>query len=297
MFGSWKGLGMRVLVLGASGMIGSAMFRVLSEQQDWSVFGTLRSGDVKQFFCSQINNNLLTCVDVDRPDEMLRAFSQVHPDVVVNCIGLTKHHKEAEDPLLAIPINALFPHRLTELCAVGGSRLVHVSTDCVFSGRKGAYSESDEADATDIYGKAKFLGEVHYPHSVTLRTSTIGHELQSQYGLLEWFLAQKGRCKGYRNAIFSGLPNTVFAQLVRDIVIPRPDLSGLYHVGASPINKYDLLRVIADVYGKSIEIDPDEDFKIDRSLNSQRFSLATGYVAPAWPELIKSMYAHQGRIK
>lgn len=284
---------MRVLVLGASGMIGSAMFRVLREQQDWSVFGTLRSGDAKRFFPSETGNNLLTRVDVDKPDEMLRAFSQVHPDVVVNCIGLTKHHKEAEAPLLAIPINALFPHRLAEVCAVGGARLVHVSTDCVFSGRKGAYSESDEADATDVYGKAKFLGEVNYPHAITLRTSTIGHELQSRYGLLEWFLAQQGGCKGYRNAIFSGLPNTVFAQLVRDIVIPRSDLSGLYHVGASPIGKYDLLRLIADVYGKSIDIDLDEQFMIDRSLNSERFSLATGYVAPAWPELIKSMHAYQ----
>lgn len=286
---------MRVLVLGASGMIGSAMFRVLSEQQDWSVFGTLRSGEAKRFFPRETGNNLLTRVDVDKPDEMLRAFSQVHPDVVVNCIGLTKHHKEAEAPLLAIPINALFPHRLAEVCAVGGARLVHVSTDCVFSGRKGAYSEGDEADATDVYGRAKFLGEVNYPHAITLRTSTIGHELQSQYGLLEWFLAQQGRCKGYRNAIFSGLPNTVFAQLVRDVVIPRSDLSGLYHVGASPIGKYDLLRLIADVYGKSIDIDLDEQFMIDRSLNSERFSSATGYVAPTWPELIKSMHAYQVR--
>jgi dTDP-4-dehydrorhamnose reductase len=278
---------MRILVLGASGMIGSAMFRVLSAQPGWSVFGTLRSAETKRFFSSEINNNLLTHVDVDKPI--------VHPDVVVNCIGLTKHHKEAEDALLAIPINALFPHRLAELCAVGGSRLIHVSTDCVFSGLKGAYIEGDEADARDLYGRAKFLGELNYPHAITLRTSTIGHELQSHYGLLEWFLAQQGRCKGYRNAIFSGLPNTVFAQLVRDIVIPRPDLSGLYHVGASPISKYDLLCLIARVYGKSIDIDPDEHFMIDRSLNSQRFSLATGYVAPSWPDLITSIYAHHER--
>jgi dTDP-4-dehydrorhamnose reductase len=286
---------MRILVLGASGMIGSAMFRVLSERQDWSVFGTLRSGDAKRFFSAEAGNNLLTRVDVDKPDEILRVFSQVHPDVVVNCIGLTKHHKEADDPLLAIPINALLPHRLAEVCALSSTRLVHVSTDCVFSGGKGAYSESDEADARDIYGRAKFLGEVTSPHVVTLRTSTIGHELQSRYGLLEWFLAQQGRCIGYRNAIFSGLPNTVFSQVVRDIVIPRADLFGLYHVGANPIAKYDLLHLIADVYGKSISIDPDEQFMIDRSLNSERFRLATGYVAPSWSDLIKSMHAYQER--
>lgn len=286
---------MNVLVLGASGMIGSAMFRVLSERIEWTVFGTLRSEEAKHFFPSKAACNLLHGVDIALPDNLLRVFSRVQPDVVVNCIGLTKHHKESDDALQAIPINALFPHRLAELCAVAQARLVHVSTDCVFSGAKGSYKEADVSDAQDVYGKAKFLGEVHYPHSVTLRTSTIGHELQSQYGLLEWFLAQQGQCKGYRNAIFSGLPNTVFAQLVRDLVIPRSDLSGLYHVGASPISKYDLLHLIADVYGKSTVIAPDDQLMIDRSLNSERFSFTTGYVAPAWSELIKSMHAYQLR--
>jgi dTDP-4-dehydrorhamnose reductase len=228
---------------------------------------------------------------VDKPDALVRVFAQVLPDVVVNCIGLTKHHKEADDPLLAIPVNALLPHRMADLCALAGARLVQVSTDCVFSGAKGGYTEADPADANDVYGKAKFLGEVAYPHSVTLRTSTIGHELQSHYGLLEWFLSQQGQCTGFSRAIFSGLPNTVFAQLVRDIVIPRPKLSGLYHVGASPIGKYDLLRLMAQVYGKTINITRDDQFVIDRSLNCGRFNQATGYLAPAWPELIQSMHA------
>ena len=288
---------MRVLVMGASGMIGSAMFRVLSDQSDWTVFGTLRSADATRFFCVELANNLLTGVDVANPVEMTGIFSKVQPDVVVNCIGLTKHHKQSNDPLLAIPINALFPHQLSQLCAETGVRLIHVSTDCVFSGRKGSYTEQDESDAMDVYGKSKFLGEVSSAHSITLRTSTIGHELESQYGLLEWFLAKQERCQGYRNAIFSGLPNTGFAQLVRDVVIPRTDLTGLYHVGASPINKFDLLDLIANVYGKSIDIEPEEQFMIDRSLNSERFRLATGYLAPNWSELIKSMHAYQVSTK
>lgn len=286
---------MNVLVLGASGMIGSAMFRVLSERSDWSVFGTLRKEDSKNFFPADIVCNLLSGVDVFKSDEMLRVFSQLRPSVVVNCIGITKHHKESDDSLLAIQLNSLYPHQLAALCKLSNARLIHVSTDCIFSGRKGSYSEIDEADATDVYGKTKFLGEVNYPHTITLRTSTIGHELQSQFGLLEWFLAQQEKCKGYRKAVFSGLPNTSFAELVRDIVVPSTHLSGLYHVGASPIGKYDLLNLIADVYGKSIKINPDDQFIVDRSLNSERFSLATGYIAPSWPELIKSMHAYQMR--
>lgn len=282
---------MKVLVLGASGMIGSAMVRVLAENRTWAVFGTLRDAGLKRFFTPDIAKRLVPDVDVDHRDALVRVFAQVRPDVVVNCIGLTKHHKEAEEPALAIPVNAVLPHRIAELSALASARLIHVSTDCVFSGLKGNYVEGDAADALDVYGKTKFLGEVNYPHAITLRTSTIGHELQTAYGLLEWFLLQESACKGFDRAIFSGLPSTVFAQVVRDVVIPRPELSGLYHVGAESISKYALLRLIAQVYGKSIDIIRDEKFTIDRSLDSRRFCKETGYLAPSWPELIQSMYA------
>lgn len=282
---------MKILVLGASGMIGSAMVRVLGENRAWEVFGTLRSACANRFFLPSVASKLLPGVDIDNNDELARIFSRLQPEVVVNCIGLTKHRSESNDPVLAIQINSLLPHRIAELCAVARARLIHVSTDCVFSGLKGSYVEDDLADACDVYGKTKFLGEVDYPHAVTLRTSTIGHELQSTHGLLEWFLSQKGKCKGFERAIFSGLPSTVFAQVVRDIVIPRTDLFGMYHVGAKAINKYELLRLIAKVYGKAIEIIRDDSFAIDRSLDSGLFSRKTGYVAPSWPELIQSMYA------
>jgi dTDP-4-dehydrorhamnose reductase len=282
---------MKVLVFGASGMIGSAMFRVLSAKKEWQVWGTLRADEAKRFFSGGQQDKLVAGVDVEKHDALVRMFARVKPDVVVNCIGLTKHHKEAEDPQLALTLNALLPHRMADLCAVAGARLIHVSTDCVFAGTKGNYGEADAPDAGDVYGKSKHLGEVDYPHAVTLRTSTIGHELQSAYGLLEWFLSQQGSCKGFNRAIFSGLPNTEFARVVRDVVIPRSELHGLYHVGAEPIGKYELLKLIARVYGKQIEIVREDEFMIDRSLNSARFNQATGYKAAGWPELIQAMHA------
>ena len=282
---------MKILVFGASGMIGSAMFRVLSAKTGWQVWGTLRSADAKRYFSSDQQDKLVPGVDVEKQDALVRLFARVQPDVVLNCIGLTKHHKDAEDPLLALTLNAQLPHRMADLCDVTGGRLIHVSTDCVFAGTKGNYAEGDATDASDVYGKSKNLGEVDYPHAVTLRTSTIGHELQSAYGLLEWFLAQQGCCKGFSRAIFSGIPNTEFARVVRDVVIPRLDLHGLYHVGAAPIGKYELLQLIAKVYGKQIDIVRDDDFSIDRSLNSACFNKATGYKPAAWPELIQAMHA------
>lgn len=284
---------MKVLVLGASGMLGNAVVRVLGERKDWQVFGTVRSGAASKFFAPDMSATLITGLDVEDQDALVRVFARVRPAVVINCIGLIKQLAEGEDPLSAIQINSLLPHRLARLCELVGSRLIHISTDCVFSGEKGGYSEADLSDAEDLYGKSKFLGEVHYAHTITLRTSIIGHELQSAHGLIEWFLSQQGRCKGYRRAIFSGLPTVVLAKIMRDVVIPRPELSGLYHVAAAPISKYELLTLVAHQYNKKIAIIPDDAVEIDRSLKAECFRQASGYVADEWPELIRQMHAYK----
>ncbi len=283
---------MKIMVLGAGGMLGNAMIRVLSEESNWNVYGTVRSAGVRRFFPSAIADRLLTGVDVENHDALVKVFAEVRPDVVINCIGLIKQLADADDPLQAIPINALLPHRLARLCELGGSRLVHMSTDCVFSGAKGSYIEDDPSDAIDLYGKSKYLGEVNYPHAITLRTSIIGHELQSAIGLVDWFLSQQKHCKGFTKAIFSGLPTVALAQIIRDVVVPMPKLSGVYHVAAQPISKFELLKLVANIYSKNIEIVPSDSLVIDRSLNAERFQTATGYVAPEWTELIKTMHGY-----
>jgi dTDP-4-dehydrorhamnose reductase len=283
---------MKILVLGANGMIGSAMYRVLREKKDLSVWGTLRTSNERRFFTQQEAVQLIDGIDASHADSLLRAFATLRPDVVVNCVGLTKHRVEANDLTQNLELNATLPHRLTRICEVAGARLIHVSTDCVFLGSKGDYVEADVPDAQDFYGRSKSFGEViSAPHAITLRTSTIGHELHTSYGLLEWFLSQKGQCNGFSRAIFSGLPTVVFAQVVRDIVLPRPNLHGLYHLSSNAINKFDLLKLIAKIYSKSINIVPDESLVIDRSLNCARLSAETGYVAPDWEELVHMMHA------
>ena len=281
---------MKILVIGASGMIGSTVLRVLSKCENWDVWGTIRDSSIKHFFTPSIASRLIADVHVEYQDALVKVFSKVRPDVVINCVGLTKHKSQEDDILTSISINTLLPHRLVGLCKLVGARLVHVSTDCVFLGDKGAYTETDLTDANDVYGKSKALGELFYPNTITLRTSTIGHELNTKYGLLEWFLSQDRTCKGFTQAIFSGLPTVVFAQIIRDVVIPNRDLSGLYHVSSKPINKFELLNLIASEYGKSIEIVADNSLIIDRSLDSGFFFTATGYSPPEWIDLIHSMY-------
>jgi len=279
----------RVLILGASGMLGNAMLRILSQSEACEVRGTARSAGVLRHFEPSLAQRIVTGIDVENVDALTTLLADVRPSVVVNCIGLVKQLAQADDPLSALPINALLPHRLARLCGLVGARFVHISTDCVFNGRKGSYLESDPSDAEDLYGRSKYLGEVAYPHSITLRTSIIGHELSSAHGLVGWFLAQEGTVKGYRKAIFSGLPTVELSRIVRDVVLPQPELSGIYHVAAEPIAKYDLLQLVRDAYGKTIAIEPDDSVAIDRSLNAERFRKATGYVAAPWPELVARM--------
>ena len=281
---------MKVLILGVTGMLGNAVFRVFSGSVGLAVYGTARSNSALQQFPSNLWGRIIVGTDVENNDSLMRAFATVRPDVVINCVGLVKQLADANDPLQAVPINTLLPHRLAALCQATGARLVHISTDCVFSGAKGNYIETDVPDAYDLYGRSKLMGEVDYPHAITLRTSIIGHELSGNRSLVNWFLAQHGVVRGFTRAIFSGLPTVELATVVRDVVLPREELQGLYHVSAKPINKFDLLQMLAQAYGKDIEINPSEELVIDRSLNSDRFKEATGYAPPEWPTLIQRMY-------
>ena len=284
---------MKVLVLGASGMLGSAMIRVLSENNNLKVFGSIRSQKVKKLFSPSISNHLVQCDDVTNYSDLVNVFNEVQPNVVINCISLSKTLLSKPDPLLMIPIYALLPHQLAKLCSASDARLIHMSTDGIFSGSKGNYVEGDPLDVQDFYGVTKFIGEVQYPHSISIRTSIIGHELQGCSGLLSWFLSQQKSCKCFSNAIFSGLPSVVLAQIIRDVIIPRSDLFGIYHIASNPISKCNLLRLIADVYGKEIEILPDKKISINRSLSAERFRIATGYTPPDWQSLVKLMHSYQ----
>jgi dTDP-4-dehydrorhamnose reductase len=272
-------------------MFGSALYKIIASAPEHEVWGTLRSAGARRFFPEADHGRLIDSVDVTNHDGLVEVLNRVRPDVVINAVGVIKQLATANDPLVVLPINALLPHRLAALCALKGARMIQISTDCVFSGNAGNYLESDLSDAEDLYGKSKYIGEIHdQAHVITLRTSGIGHELNSRNGLLEWFLSQTGRVKGFSKAIYSGLPWVELSRVIKDFVLPHPEMNGLYHVSSKPISKLDLLRLVAGVYKKEITIEPDDVLRIDRSLNSARFTAATGYVAPEWPELIAEMH-------
>jgi dTDP-4-dehydrorhamnose reductase len=281
-----------ILILGGTGMLGHLLLRYLSAFPEYNVFATARSlSGLEKHFPEKLFARFRTdSVDANYFDSVVRALASVQPDIVINCIGIIKQLPLANDPLTAITLNALLPHRISLISRIAGARVIHISTDCVFDGKKGMYKEKDQSNAEDLYGRTKFLGEVAYPHCVTLRTSIIGHELIGRYGLIEWFLAQNQKVRGFRKAIYSGFPTIELARIIREYVLPNSELSGIYHVSSAPISKHDLLWLVAKRYGKDIEIEPYDGFVQDRSLDSNVFHRATGYQPPSWDNLIEMMH-------
>ena len=281
---------MRILILGANGMLGHKLTQVFSQQ--FKVLATVRSStDTFARHPVLAQEHLLGNVSVENFDSIVRAIALSKPQAVINCIGIVKQQLAAKDPLPSISVNALFPHRLAQVCQAAGIRLIHISTDCVFSGRKGNYDESDVADAEDLYGRTKLLGEVNADGCLTLRTSIIGRELETSHGLVEWFLSQEGKAiRGYKKAIFSGFTTNALAEIIAKIITNHSDLHGVWHVAAESISKFDLLSLVKEIYKLNIQIEPDEIFLCDRSLKSDRFKQATGFVPPPWPDMIEQMY-------
>lgn len=283
---------MKVLVLGINGLIGNSIFRALSKDQELDVYGTLRSAKFKNYFKLELHEKIFSDIDVFLPNILDRLFERFStgPDYIINCIGVTKHNDEIKDFHKTIKVNSIFPHQINNLIKKTSTRLIHISTDCVFSGKKGFYKEDDPRDATDIYGKSKSIGEDLDGDSIVLRTSTIGHELIHKHGLLEWFLNLDNKCQGFQRAYFSGLPTTCIGDIIKNQVIKNKIKGGIYNVSSKRINKYDLLNIIKIIYMRDIEIIPNNDFIIDRSLDGSKFYKASGYVPDEWENMIKKMF-------
>lgn len=286
---------MRILILGGDGMLGHQLLKDLSRSHQVRV--TLRQErSAYNRFALFTEENSYTGIDVRVTDRLVGVLADFHPEVVINAVGVVKQRKDGLDPIPNLEINALLPHRLAALCKAIGSRLIHISTDCVFSGRTGGYAESDQPDPIDVYGHSKLLGEVTANGCITLRSSIIGPELWRRTSLLEWFLAQKGRAPGYRNAIFSGLTTIEMGRIMERLISNFPLSSGIYHVSSQPISKFDLLMLIRDKFALPIELTPDDAFHCNRSLNSDRFRRDFGYEPPTWAQMVDELAAdHRSR--
>jgi dTDP-4-dehydrorhamnose reductase len=280
----------KLIVLGSTGLLGNTLLKYFSTQSNIKCYGIIRkNSDIDKL--KSIKNVKLYKIDYKNQNDIIKVFNKIKPNLIINCIGVVKQLTHKNQLSEIIRINSFLPHYLTELANVKSkTRFIQFSTDCVFSGIKGKYKETDFPSAQDIYGRSKLLGELTYPNTLTLRTSIIGHELQTKYSLLSWFLDQKKPIKGYKNAIFSGLTALEIAKFLDKFIIPNKKLSGMYHLSGNTINKYDLLNLIKSVYKKDIKIIIDKKVKINRSLNSNLIQKHTGYKPRNWTKLIQEMF-------
>jgi dTDP-4-dehydrorhamnose reductase len=279
----------RVLVFGAAGMLGHRVWQACRDR--FEAWATLRSahGLPPELYASP---RVLRGIDVTDAASIDAAFAAAKPGAVVNCVGIVKQVSAAADAVASLQVNALFPHLLAARCEQSGARLIHLSTDCVFSGRKGRYIELDECDPPDLYGRTKLLGEPQGSNVLTLRTSMIGREIGTSHGLLEWFLSQRGgTVRGYRRAVFSGITTGRLASIIADVLDRFDNLTGVYHVSGDPIDKFDLLCRLNAAFDAGVRIEPVDEPRIDRSLDSGRFREATGWAPPGWNEMIAELTA------
>ena len=279
---------MRILILGGDGMLGHQLLTYLQPRHEVRV--TLRQ-DLLSYtdFGIFASDNAYAGIDVRSLDRLVEVLADFRPEAVINAVGIVKQRPTAKESIPSLEINALLPHRLAVLCKGMNARLIHLSTDCIFSGKKGNYLESDPSDAEDLYGKTKFLGEVHDSNCLTLRTSIIGRELSRHKSLLDWFLAQTGPVKGFTNAIYTGFTTLEMSRIIEKMLINHPEASGVYQVSSEPINKYELLLLFREKLGLKIEISADDSFHCDRSLDSTRFRAEFNYTPPAWPAMIEEL--------
>lgn len=283
---------MRLLIVGGTGMLGHKLLQILSRAYP-ETYATVRQ-DMSKPPCKQVpflqSEKVFHGIDVWDIESLRRIARELRPDYILNCVGVIKQHKASAAAIPCIRINSLLPHEIAEIAAEYGGRVIHFSTDCVFDGTRGMYSEEDIPNATDLYGRSKAMGELFCDNALTLRTSIIGRELQSHASLLDWFLAQSGgQIRGFTKAIYSGVTTNQMAHVIELILQKFPTLTGLYQIVAEPVSKYELLSLVKDRFGVEVSIEPYDDFCIDRSMRGDKFESATGYRSPSWPNMIQEL--------
>jgi len=280
---------MRIVILGGSGMLGHVLWKSLPWRFP-DTFTTLHKGR-KDYGRNRLfqGDRVIDHIDASDFKLLTGVLKGLRPDIVLNCIGVTKRKEDPQNPIPSILINALLPHRLAEWTRDRGARLIHFSTDCVFDGKDGNYGDESPPNATNLYGRTKALGEVRGKHILTLRSSFIGKELGEGTELLEWFLSQRTAIIGFKKAIYSGLTTLELSRLIERLLAEFPHASGLYNVSSEPINKYDLLKLIGEKMHPKVTVDPDETFQCDRSLDSTKFRNAFNYTPPAWTTMLEEL--------
>ena len=277
---------MKIIVLGASGLIGSYMFRELSKT--FETFGTIRKSKIKYKDIALFKSNkIIDNIDILNLDNLNKLLESLKPNIIVNCIGVTKR-KISDNLLDVIKINSIFPHELVKWGLINSARIIHFSTDCVFNGLTGNYNEKSNTNAFDIYGKTKALGEIQYDNCLTIRSSFIGRELFDKTELLEWVISNNGKkIKGFKKTMYSGVSALFLSKFIKNIINDHIKLNGLFQLSTDiPISKYDLICLIRDCFDLNIEIIPENNKYHCPTLDNSKLKNKMNFEIPSWKEML-----------
>ncbi|MBC7428159.1 MAG: sugar nucleotide-binding protein [Bacteriovorax sp.] len=281
---------MKILIFGVGGMIGHRVWLEANQIPNVEVFGLVRKSKTHYEKFGIFNDNVYYDTDVSDWVNVEHILNKLKPDVIVNALGITIRKPEMGDFNLALTVNSFFPHKLLKWAQAIQSRIIHLSTDCVFDGDQGHYLETSQPSAKDIYGKTKFLGEIEGSGALTLRFSCIGRELESHTELLDWFLLQEGKkIKGFSKAIYSGLTNIVIAKEICRVITNFSELTGVYQLSSTPITKYDLLCLAKTYFKLDVEIEKFDNYISDKSLICDKYKKGTGFNAPSWAAMLEEV--------
>ena len=272
---------MRILILGADGMIGHKIAQSLEDFE--LILASRKSISLKSIGIikgKMVQHNLIT-------DSLDLLLDSTTPDIIINCAGITTRRGVEDNIVNTRLLNSELPHKLDSWANLNSKKLIHFSTDCIFSGNRGNYLDNDFADADDIYGKSKALGEVDSPNTLTLRCSMIGRELYNFTELFEWLKKNKNKkIEGYSNTFYSGITTVRMGIILNQILKKNLNLSGIYNISSTPISKFDLLTKLSNAFNLNVEVKQNTNNKSNKVLISEKFTEITGIYPPNWDDLI-----------
>jgi dTDP-4-dehydrorhamnose reductase len=281
---------MRILILGANGMLGSQICSVFSNTK-FQIYATIKNNGILEYK----NINLIKNVNVRKTNNIINLIKNIKPKVVINCTGFIKQKQKSKKQIKNMYfLNAAFPVFLDNLSVKYQFHHIHFSTDCVFDGKSGMYKENSLMNAKDDYGKSKIFAEQNIKNnSIVFRTSIIGHEInKKKYGLLEWFLNSPNVIPGYSNVYFSGVTTNELANILVKIIKKKKFFYGVYNISSRRISKFNLLILINKIYKKNKIILKDNKILLDRSLNSKLFWKNFNIKISTWKSQIEEMYSN-----
>jgi len=281
---------LKILILGAGGMLGHKLYQTLSKTYDDVIPVFRKNKEHYHKFNLYKPEKMIGNTDVTDQSKLLAVLNSVKPDIICNCIGKTTRKINSEDSQSVIYLNSFLPHFISKWSSENNSYFIHFSTDCVFSGKNGPYKPNDFRDSRDLYGLSKILGETNSKYGLTIRTSIVGREIENQTEFFEWIFSSKNKSvSGYKNVFYSGVTTNYLSEVVAQLITKDSKSHGLLQVASPPISKLNLIKKVNSLFGLGMKINTDASKVSNKILSPVKFTITSGIKTQTWDEMLNTL--------